>query len=83
MTQILDALPTDHPDKILCHYRNPTVQLQIIRITNIPHWYFERVVFASDVVIFEAVARAILEIHGSDGITTVLTDHIPCETLQL
>jgi hypothetical protein len=38
MTQTLDALPIDHPDKILCCYQNPWSDLQIIRITNIPHW---------------------------------------------
>ncbi|MGB0564594.1 MAG: DUF1830 domain-containing protein, partial [Spirulinaceae cyanobacterium] len=53
MTQVLDALPTDHPGKVLCHYRNPALNLQVVRITNIPHWYFERVVFPAESLLFE------------------------------
>ncbi|MEL6224825.1 MAG: DUF1830 domain-containing protein [Cyanobacteria bacterium J06626_14] len=83
MTQVLDALPNDHSDKILCHYRNPSSKLQIIRITNIPDWYFERVVFPADLLLFEAITGAILEIYDSERITTVLSDHILCETLQI
>ncbi len=41
MTQILDAIPTHLPDGILCGYHNPSPKLQVARITNIPHWYFE------------------------------------------
>lgn len=83
MTQILDALPTQHLNKILCSYHNPSPDLQIARITNIPRWYFERVVFPGDLLLFEAVAGAKLEIHSSDSITTLLSDPIPCESLQV
>ncbi|MEM8640511.1 MAG: DUF1830 domain-containing protein [Cyanobacteria bacterium P01_G01_bin.54] len=83
MTQVLDALPTDHPDRLLCCYHNPSVKLQIVRITNIPYWYFERVVFPAEWILFEAIAGAILEVHISDSITTLLADHIPCKVLQL
>jgi hypothetical protein len=83
MTQILDALPTQHPNRILCSYRNPSSDLQIARISNISHWYFERVVFPGDLLLFEAVAEAILEIYSGDGITTLLADHILCDRLQM
>ncbi|NEQ21074.1 MAG: DUF1830 domain-containing protein [Microcoleus sp. SIO2G3] len=83
MTQILDALPTQHPNRILCSYHNPSFDLQIARISNISHWYFERVVFPGDLLLFEAVAGATLEIYSGDDITTLLSDRIPCESLQI
>ncbi|NJN22145.1 MAG: DUF1830 domain-containing protein [Leptolyngbya sp. RL_3_1] len=83
MTQTLDALPLDRPDKILCCYQNPWSELQIIRITNIPYWYFERVVFAHDRCLFEAVPGAMVEIYRDNGLTTVLANLIPCEHLQM
>ena len=83
MTQILDALPTHHSSKILCRYHNRRPDLQIVRITNIPHWYFERVAFPNDLLLFEAVAGAILEIYRGDSGAMLLADHIPCERLQL
>lgn len=83
MTQILNALPTQHNNRILCSYRNPSSDLEIARISNISHWYFERVVFPGDLLLFETVSEAILEIYRGDGTTTLLTDHISCETLQV
>jgi hypothetical protein len=45
MSQILDPLPKGGTSVILCCYVNATSQIQVSRITNIPNWYFERVVF--------------------------------------
>lgn len=83
MTRILDALPSQLPNRILCRYRNPSAGLQIARISNIAYWYFERVVFPGDLLLFETVAEAILEIYSGDGITTLLADQIPCDHLQI
>lgn len=83
MTQILDALPTPHPHQILCRYANQSPNLQVVRIANIPHWYFERVVFPHDCLFFAAVLGATLEIYGSDGMTTLRADSIPCDRLQM
>jgi hypothetical protein len=83
MTQTLDALPTHHPQRILCSYHNPSPNVQIARITNIPHWYFERVVFPGDLLLFESVAGAALEIYSSDGFTTLRSDPILCDSLQI
>lgn len=83
MTQILDALPTHHPHQRLCHYANRSPNLQVVRVTNIPHWYFERVVFPHDCLLFVAVFGAVLEIYGGDGMTTLRIDSIPCDRLQM
>jgi hypothetical protein len=49
--------------KVLCHYTNNTGQYQIIRISNIPCWFFERTVFPGSRVTFRAFPHSLLEVH--------------------
>jgi hypothetical protein len=83
MAQILDPLPNDRGDSILCCYVNQTSQIQLVRITNIVNWYFERVVFPSQRLVFEAYPEALLEIHTGMMASAILSDTIPCERLSL
>lgn len=83
MAQILDPLPSDKKDPILCCYVNATSQIQIARITNIPNWYFERVVFPGQRLVFEALPEAHLEIHTGMMASAILSDTIPCVRLQV
>lgn len=83
MAQILDPLPTDNNDYILCCYVNATGKMQVARITNIPDWYFERVVFPGQRLIFEALPNAQLEIHTGMMASAILSDTIPCERLEI
>lgn len=71
----------DSVDKILCRYVNQTFQFQIIRISNIPHWFFERTVIPGSFVLFEAFREAQLEIHTSTIVNSILSDMIPCGKL--
>ncbi|MBR8834149.1 MAG: DUF1830 domain-containing protein [Stigonema ocellatum SAG 48.90 = DSM 106950] len=68
---------------ILCHYCNVTSQIQIARISNIPNWYFERVVFPGQHLLFEAVPKAQLEIHTGMMATAIVSDTILCQRLQV
>lgn len=81
MAQILDPLPSDNKDRILCCYVNATSQIQVARITNIQNWYFERVVFPGQRLVFEALPEALLEIHTGMMATAILSDTIPCDRL--
>lgn len=81
MAQILDPLPQDNQDSILCCYVNATSQIQIARITNIANWYFERVVFPGQRLVFEAMTEALLEIHTGKMASSILSDKIPCDRL--
>lgn len=81
MAQILDPLPSDNQDRILCCYVNATSQIQIARITNIANWYFERVVFPGQRLVFEAMTEALLEIHTGMMASSILSDKIPCDRL--
>lgn len=82
MAQILDPLPPDYSGHILCCYVNATSKIQIGRISNmLPNWYFERVVFPGQRLVFEAPREAYLEIHTGMMATAILSDTIPCDRL--
>jgi hypothetical protein len=68
---------------ICCYYVNPTNQIQIIRITNIPNWYFEKVVFPKQRLIFQAFPEAILEINTGIMASAILSDKIQCHLLHV
>lgn len=81
MAQILDPIPPDNQNQILCCYVNATSHIQIARITNIANWYFERVVFPGQRLVFEALPDALLEIHTGMMASAILSDTIPCTRL--
>ena len=83
MSQILDPVPSNSDDSIVCCYVNATNQIQIARITNISNWYFERVVFPGQRLVFETVPQALLEIHSGMMASAILSDTIPCERLSI
>ena len=73
----------DNPSKILCCYTNNTNQVQIARIANIADWYFEKVIFPGERLLFEAIPSAELEIHSSHMASSILSDRIKCDRLRL
>ncbi|MDX1976175.1 MAG: DUF1830 domain-containing protein [Pseudanabaenaceae cyanobacterium bins.68] len=80
----LDQLPDILLDtKICCCYVNATSKVQIARIADVANWYFERVVFPGQHLIFEAVEGAHLEIHSGMMASSILSDTIPCSQLRL
>ena len=83
MAQLLDPVPSDQPERIFCCYVNATSQIQIARITNIANWYFERVVFPGQRLLFEALPEAHLEIHTGMMASAILSDTIPCVQLWI
>ncbi len=83
MSQIFDPLPSNSAARILCCYVNATNKIQVARITDVPEWYFERVVFPGQRLIFEAVPHAHLEIHTGMMASSILSDTIPCDRLLI
>jgi Domain of unknown function (DUF1830) len=83
MAQIIDPAPTTESQLICCCYINSTNKIQIARITNIPNWYFERVVFPSQRLLFESLPGGQLEIHTGMMASAILSDTIPCTRLQV
>ncbi|MEO0967620.1 MAG: DUF1830 domain-containing protein [Cyanobacteria bacterium J06639_18] len=83
MAQILDPIPPEQLEKILCCYVNATSKIQIARISNIANWYFERVVFPGQRLVFEAPLEGKLEIHTGMMASAILSDTINCERLVI
>jgi hypothetical protein len=83
MAQVFDPIPSESSDRFLCCYVNATNQIQIARITNIPNWYFERVVFPGQRLLFEALSDAHLEIHTGMMASAILSDTIACSSLSV
>ncbi|MEG4815314.1 DUF1830 domain-containing protein [Microcoleus sp. K5-D4] len=78
-----DQLSYKGNKQILCYYANVTNLVQVVRIGNIPHWYFERVLFPGQRLMFEAAAEAVLEIHTGTVASAILSDKIPCYVLRV
>ncbi|MFN4280294.1 DUF1830 domain-containing protein [Thermosynechococcus sp.] len=83
MPQIFDLIPTESCDRILCCYVNATGKIQVVRITNIPNWYFERVVFPGQRLLFESPRAGQLEVHSGLMASAILSDTIPCTDFQV
>ena len=83
MVQILDPPPSNSSNQILCCYVNATSHIQIAKICNIPNWYFERVVFPGQRLVFESVIGALMEVHTGALASSILSDTIPCDRLQI
>ena len=81
MAQILDPLPSDSSSHLVCCYVNATSKIQIGRIANVPNWYYERVVFPGQRLVFQAPPTSILEIHTGMMASAILSDKIPCDRL--
>lgn len=69
--------------KILCYYANVTHKVLVVRIANIPNWYFEKVLFPGQRLMFEALPEAVLEIHTGAVASAILSDKIPCYVLRV
>jgi hypothetical protein len=80
---VLDPLPDNSGATSVCCYVNATSSIQIARVTNITNWYFERVVFPGQHLIFEAPVAALLEIHTGMMASAILSDTIPCVQLRV
>ncbi|MEG4225523.1 DUF1830 domain-containing protein [Microcoleus sp. N9_B2] len=78
-----DQLSYKGNNQILCYYANVTNLVQVLRIGNIPNWYFERVMFPGQRLMFEAAAEAVLEIHTGTVASAILSDKIPCYVLRV
>ena len=83
MTNLLNRLPSKCGLPILCGYHNPTAKVQVLRITNIPNWYFERVVFPGEQLVLEALPEVVLEIYSSDEQGSFLSETLLGDWLRV
>lgn len=83
MNDRLDSLTAGASGHITCCYKNETGRLQVICIANLSSWYFERIVFPRQQLVFHALSEALLEVHSSEAATAILAERIPCTQLRL
>ena len=83
MIQTLSRLNYEYSERILCYYANTTSHVQITRITNIPNWDFERVVFPGQRLLFESMPNAQMEIHTCMTGSPIFLDRISCNCLRV
>ncbi|MEM8610860.1 MAG: DUF1830 domain-containing protein [Cyanobacteria bacterium P01_H01_bin.105] len=83
MAQTLDPIPFDDTNTALCCYVNDSSKIQVVRITNISNWYFERVVFPGQRLMFESNIEGQLEIHSGSMASSILEDTVPCIRLRI
>ena len=69
--------------EILCFYANRTPNPQIVKITNIAGWEFERVVFPGKSILFQAAPEGLAEIYSFRDAIALHFDQIPCQDLQI
>ena len=82
--QAMDFLPQEFSGtRLTCCYINATASIQVARISNVENWYFERVVFPGQRLMFEAVPEASLEIHTGSMASAILSDTLPCSELAI
>ena len=73
----------DKKSSLLCFYINKTSRIQVVRISNIPSFFWEKVIFPGQRILFEAENEAKLEILQSENATCILADVIPCQRLRM
>ncbi|MGR3278415.1 DUF1830 domain-containing protein [Acaryochloris marina NIES-2412] len=80
---MIKTLEPQQTKSTFCSYSNPSPRVQVVRITNVENWYFERVVFPKQTLVFDAPRAAHLEIHSSEIATAIQVDCIPCRRLAV
>ena len=68
-------------NEIFCCYTNQTKQFQVIRISNVPYYFFERTVPPRDKICFKTWSEAKLEIHTGTITSAIYSDVISCQYL--
>jgi hypothetical protein len=67
--------------EIVCRYINRTQQIQIVKIANLAHMFFERTVLPGEQLVFKASPMAELEVHSHTFITSILAKKTRCDLL--
>jgi hypothetical protein len=83
MTLSANLRPITTSSQLLYSYINTTSSLQVIQIVNIPNWYFERVIFPGQRLLFYAPPNADLEVQTSYFGQAILVKKIPGVQLEV
>lgn len=82
MSNSLEIKPKKEENKILCYYQNVTNKIKILRINNNYNSYsWKRVVFPDEMVFFEGIANAELEIREATEDGEIISEKMLCDRL--
>ncbi|MBW4534331.1 MAG: DUF1830 domain-containing protein [Pleurocapsa minor HA4230-MV1] len=82
-SKITRNIANELDEKTLCAYQNLSSNWQIVKITNLPNYYWERAVLPGQKIIFVTSIKAILKVFSAENITAILIDNIPCDRLKI
>ena len=81
-SKIYQKLTSNIEEQVRCSYQNLSSNWQIIKITNIPNYHWEKVVMPGQKVIFKSSIKANLKVFSTKNITAMLIDTISCQKLK-
>ena len=81
-SKISQKFTSNIEDQVRCSYHNLSSNWQIIKITDMPNYYWEKVVFPGEKISFKGSIKANLKIFSAKNITAILIDTIPCQKLK-
>jgi hypothetical protein len=79
----MELLVLQPTSSIICSYVNASSKVQVARITNLPGVFFERTIFPGQRILFQTQPTAQLEIHTGLMASSILSDTIACDRLQI
>ena len=82
-SKVANIITNELDEKTLCAYQNLSSNWQIIKITNVPNYYWEKAVSPGQRVVFIASVKAILKVFSAENITAILIDSISCHQLKI
>lgn len=83
MIQTFAGLSSQASNLVLCRYVNAGSHTQIVKITDIRDYYFERTVFPGQQLLFEAPLDAQLEVFSGEIVQAIVKDRISCRSLKV
>lgn len=83
LTDHSDSLNSNESSSILCYYKNPTQQMQIVQISKGENLNFKRIVFPGEQILFESRPEWELEISTDTSVGAIFIDKLLCSDLQV
>ena len=83
MSSNLQGTTTDLTSKMLCYYTNSSLTMQLVRVSHSGNLNLEKIVFARQRILFEAMSEGQLEIYTGQAGSPKCLKIIPCNSLQV
>ncbi|MEO1295639.1 MAG: DUF1830 domain-containing protein [Cyanobacteria bacterium J06636_16] len=78
-----ERISGDEEQATTCYYSNHTPYLEILRISNVQDWYFEKLIFPRQRLTFESPTQGVVEIYTTELGEVTLVERLLCGHLQI